>query len=205
MESDKSKGKRGRPKKLVTKIEVSDGIKRKRGRPSKSIPGENNIKIKKESVPKEIVIEEVYVPPKILRRKRVFIFDKRVFHEFANKYNGDVIIMGYVFDKLMRMYIDDKMDIPLIDIKYYYEWCRGNPPIEPLEEKELASSQAIVRGIPLRYRYPMLIDKDLYTEFERKCKTYYSQFVANELVKMMLNDKNKINIDTSKYREWCTI
>jgi hypothetical protein len=206
MEIDKAKGKRGRPRKPVTEVVISDGAKRKRGRPSKQIvDGESNIKIKKSIIPKEDVIEEEYIPPKILRNKRVFRFDKRVFHMFANKYQGDIVVMGYVFDILMRMYIDNKIALPHIDEKYYNEWWKGSPLLEPLEEKELSSSHAIIRGVPVQYKYPMLVDRDLFTEFEKKCKSIYSPYVTNELVKMLMDEKNKIVIDTSRYREWCTI
>jgi len=204
METDKIKGKRGRPRKLVTEIKVTDGVKRSRGRPPK-IDGEGNIKVKK-VVPKEdVIIEEEYIPPKVLRNKRVFRFDKRVFHMFANKYQGDIVVMGYVFAILMKMYIDGKVTLPQIDDKYYNAWWNGSPPLEPLEERELSTSHAIMRGVPVQYKYPMLIDRDLFNEFEKKCKNIYSPYVANELVKMLLDDKYKINIDTSKANEWCTI
>jgi hypothetical protein len=205
MESDKPKGKRGRPRKIVTETQTTiSSVKRKRGRPSKSpVDGENNIKIKKVAV-EQPVIEDAYVPPTILRRKRVFNFDKRVFHMFSAKYNGDIVIMGYVFDILMKMYMDKKITLPVIDEKYYSEWCKGTLVIEPLEEKEISTSHAMMRGIPIQYKYPMVIDKDLYNEFEKKCNRY-SQYITNELVKMLLDEKNKINIDISKYKEWCTI
>jgi hypothetical protein len=202
MESDKFKGKRGRPRKVVDITKpVIPLTKRGRGRPSKVINGEKNIKIKKEVI--EPIIEEVYVQPKILRRKRVFRFDKRIFHAFANKYSGDIVIMSYVFDILMRMYLNNKIIFP-IDDKYYYKWCEGTPSIEPLEEKELSTSHAMMRGMPVQYKYPMIVDKDLYDEFEIKCKRY-PLFITNELVKMLLDEKNKITIDTSKYKDWCTI
>jgi hypothetical protein len=107
MKSDKKKGKRGRPKKLVLKIstpveETVDGesnieiiapeIKRKRGRPAKLSTQVSDKVVKEKDLP---AVEEEYIQPKILRRKRVFRFDKRVFHQFAKKYNGDIVIMSF--------------------------------------------------------------------------------------------------------------
>jgi hypothetical protein len=206
MEIEKPKGKRGRPKKIVTDIVKEPKVKRGRGRPSSkpkdTVSGEKNIKIKE---PEIEPLEEIYIPPKILRKKRVFTFDKKVFHAFVQKYGGDIIIMSYVFDNLMRLYIHDKIMLPSIDDAYYREWCKGPfPGLEPIEEKELSTSHAIMRGIPLQYKYPLLIEEDIFNMFQKKCKIY-SLFVANLLVQMLLDEKNKINIDTSKYKEWCIL
>jgi hypothetical protein len=102
----------------------------------------------------------------------------------------------------MRLYNEKKIDIPVIDTKYYTEWFQGNPLLEPIVEKELASTNAMLRGIPVQYKYSLLIDKEMFDKFENGCKLY-CQYVANELVKMLLD--NKVEIDTAKYKDWCTL
>ena len=214
MKSATKKGKRGRPKKVtiqITKSTIEEPIigeenieivvpeiKRKRGRPAKVAKGEEVVKSKELMA----AVEEDYVQPTIMRKKRVFRFDKKVFHQFAKKYNGDIVIMSYVFDRLMRLYNEKKLDIPAINNKYYTEWFQGNPLLEPIEEKELASTNAMLRGIPVQYKYSLLVDKEMYDKFERDSKVY-SQYVSNELVKMLLD--NKVTIDTAKYKEWCIL
>jgi hypothetical protein len=229
MKSGIKHGKRGRPKKVQPKVDAvtpkpleyvikKDGveidmnqpltvdispIKRGRGRPPKSgvIKGEMNITIKPQSKG-EIISTEDYVQPQILRKKRVFRFDKRLFHQFAQKYNGDIVIMSYVHDRMMQMFLNGKIKIPTIDETYYHEWCKMTPPIEPVTEKEISSDNAFMRGIPVQYKYSLLIDEDMFWRFEKGCKRY-PQFISNELLKQMLNEG--IEIDTSKYREWCTV
>lgn len=175
-------------------------IKRGRGRPARisSTPGEKNSKITTD----QTVLMEDYILPTILRKKRVFRFDKRLFHQFAKKYDGDIVIMSYVYDRLMWMFINDKIKIPSINETYYHEWCKMTPPIEPVTEKEISSDNAFMRGIPIQYKYSLLIDEDMFWRFEKSCKRY-PQFISNELLKQMLNEN--IYIDTSKYKEWCTI
>lgn len=208
MEVEKKVGKRGRPRKIITEP-IEPVIKRKRGRPSKTISGENNIKMKKSSVDKEVddTEEEVYTPPTILRKKRVFRFDKKVFHDFVKRYNGDILVMSYVIDQLMKLYNDDKIKVLSDKNAYYYKWVLFNPPLEPLEENDISSSNALMKGIPLQYRYPILINEDLYIIFEKKCDKsgLFFPYVMNELVKILLDEKNKINIDITKYREWCIL
>lgn len=202
---DEIKKKRGRPSKPKVigeeNIEIKDQllIKKKRGRPSK--PG-NSIIEKNDGGQSRFIEEEIYIQPKILRKKRVFRFDKSVFHTFSKKYEGDIVIMSYVFDKLMRMYIDKKIKIPKIDEIYYAEWCKGNPLLEPIEEREISATQAFIRGVPLQYKYPLLIDEEVFSKFEYISKRY-PQYISNALVKMLLDDN--INISTSKYKEWCIL
>ena len=224
MKSGIKQGKRGRPQKKIdvtpkplevkTKDVVIDAkpvsvistlapVKRGRGRPPKSgvVKGEMNITIK--SQPKEdVVVVDDYVQPTILRKKRVFRFDKRLFHQFAQKYNGDIVIMSYVHDRMMQMFTNGKITIPTINDTYYHEWCRMTPPLEPLMEKEISSDNAFMRGIPVQYKYPLLIDEDMFWRFEKSCKKY-PQYISNELLKKMLNED--IKIDISKYKEWCTV
>jgi len=223
MKSGIKYGKRGRPKKVNIDtpkplelkkdsvmidmnhpIMIETPIKRGRGRPPKLsiIKGEMNITIK--SQPKEEVVSvEDYIQPKILRKKRVFRFDKRLFHQFAQRYNGDIVIMSYVYDRLMQMFINNKLKILTIDESYYHEWCGGGAPsIEPVVEKEISSANAFMRGIPVQYKYSLLIDEDMFTKFESCCKRY-PQYISNELLKRLIDDN--INIGTSKYKEWCTI
>ena len=205
MISGKPKGKRGRPKKVVTDIpKVTDGIKKKRGRPSKlgDVKGIENIEVvdKVKSVSDEV--EESYIPPKIERRNRVFRFDKKVFHAFAKKYGYDISKMSYVFDMLMRLYSNKTVDIPKLDEKYYRRWWQGSPPIEPIYEKELVSSHALMRGVPVQYKYSLLIDPEIFAVFEKSCKLY-SPYVSNELVKMVIDDK--VTIDMSKCDTWCVL
>jgi len=218
MKSDKKKGKRGRPKKIHTKIEeviiktkpvkvigeenisiITPEVKRKRGRPAKVNKDEGGIKVKESPI-----LEEEYIQPKILRKKRVFRFDKQKFHEFAKRYEGNLVIMSFVFDRLMQKYIDHKIKIPIINEPYYSEWCKDSPPIEPVEEKEISSHNAFVRGVPMQYKYSLLIDEEVFSKFEQSCKRY-PPYISNELLKMLLDEKNNINISTSKYREWCTL
>jgi len=224
MKSTKKTGKRGRPKKIQPKVEeiitkplvlkkedvidvepisVDTPIKRGRGRPPKSVivNGEENITIKPHI--EEPIIEEEYIQPKVMRKKRVFRFDKRVFHQFAKKYDGDIVIMSYVYDRLMRMYVDKKLKIPTIDEVYYGAWCNGGtPPIEPIVEREISSSHALLKGVPLQYKYPLLIDEEMFARYEKSCDRY-PQYISNELVKRLLDDN--INISTSKYKEWCIL
>ena len=214
MKSATKKGKRGRPKKVtiqITKSTIEEPIigeenieivvpeiKRKRGRPAKSTKSEEVIK----SNESPALIVEDYVQPTVMRKKRVFRFDKKVFHQFAKKYNGDIVIMSYVFDRLMRLYNEGKINIPIISNKYYTEWFQGNPLLEPIEEKELAFTNAMLRGVPVQYKYSLLVDKEMYDKFEKESKIY-PQYVSNELVKMLLD--NKVTIDTTKYKEWCIL
>ena len=184
-------------------VSIVSPFKRGRGRPPKSgaIKHEMNINIKSQL--KEVAVStEDYIQPQILRKKRVFRFDKRLFHQFAQKYNGDIVIMSYVYDKLMQMFVNNKIKIPTIDESYYHEWCSGTPSIEPATEREISSANAFMRGIPVQYKYSLLIDEDMFSKFERSCKRY-PQYISNELLKKLIDDN--INIPTSKYKEWCTV
>lgn len=214
METEKKTGKRGRPRKIITEP-VVPVIKRKRGRPPKDtvvekvvIDDEDNIVVKKEKVGDITESEEdIYIPPKILRKIHVLRFDKNLFHSFVNKYNGDIVIMSYIFDQLMRMYLDGRIVLDIKKDDYYYKWVLFRPVIEPIEDN-ISSTHGLLRGIPTQYRYHLLVDKDdIYDRYEHICykKDIYPPYVTNELVKAFMNEKNKINIDITKYREWCAL
>jgi len=200
MKTDKKKGKRGRPRKHPIKIETEPAIKRGRGRPPKVKDLKNIEMVKK----KEDIKEENYVEPKIHRKIRVFRFDRSIFHAFAKKFNGDLITMSYIVDKLMSKYLDHKIKIDKMDksFKYYREWCKGSPPLEPVGSNDLAQASAVSRGIPLQYKYSLIIDEDTYNKFQ-KHYDYYPPFLINILVKMYLNEENKISIDIRKASGWC--
>ena len=131
MKDDNKKGKRGRPRKTPAIMEKKvDGaeniiIKKGRGRPRKATSGDKVIIDKPMKDDVDVVIPDDYVPPKIQRKKRVFIFEKKVFHAFANKYKGDIVVMSYVFDNLMRMYINKKINLPVIDEDIWWKFERS--------------------------------------------------------------------------------
>lgn len=199
MKTDKKKGKRGRPRKHPIKIETEPVIKRGRGRPPK-VKGLKNIEMVKK---KEDIKEEIYVEPKIHRKIRVFRFNKSIFHSFAKKFNGDIIVMSYVVNRLLEMYMGGKLKVDIRNTNYV-EWCKGSPPIEPVGSNDLAQAQAVTRGIPLQYKYSLIIDENIFNKFERTSRCY-PQFIVNTLVKMYLSEENKINIDISKSKKWFDI
>jgi len=203
MKSEKKTGKRGRPRKNPIKP-VETGPKRKRGRPPKMEGGRQN----KTDVVARPIVEE-YVEPKILRKKRVFTFDKNIFHTLSKKFNGDIIKISYVINEIMKLYTLNKIDINYKSYsnEFYSEWCKGSPPIEPLIITEISQSQAVYRGIPLQYKYPIIIDEKVWTSFEKSSRIY-TQFLINKLVQMYLDEKNSklfISIDVNKAQGWCNI
>lgn len=147
---------------------------------------------------------EEYKEPILHRKIRVFRFDRSIFHSFAKKFNGDIITMSYIVDTLMIKYLDKKIKINPINktLKYYQEWCKGSPPLEPVGSNDLAQASAVSRGIPLQYKYSLIIDEATYNKFQSN-NDYYPQFLINILVKMYLNEEIKINIDTKKVYGWC--
>jgi hypothetical protein len=223
MKTDKKKGKRGRPRKHPIVEKVKSDIKRGRGRPPKNIEGFENIKYSKDDTPvskgngmstwilahpeeyaemckadKEKL--EEYKEPKLHRNIRVFRFDRSVFHAFSKKFNGDIIVMSYIINRLMEMYINKK--IKLQNKNNYYEWCKGSPPLEPVGFNDLAQAHAVTRGVPLQYKYSLIIDREVFHKFEKDSECY-PQFIINSLVKMYLDSGDKINIDMKKASGWC--
>jgi hypothetical protein len=214
MQDDNTKGKRGRPRKTPVIKEKVDGdenivIKKGRGRPKK-LGSKEKVIIDKplKGEIEDIIIPDDYIPPKIQRKSRVFNVEKKLFHKFADRYNGDIIVMSYVFDSLMRMYINKKI-MPKIDEQYYRLYCNHHPalqpPLEPIREKDIHTSHAIMSGVSLYYKYPLIIDEEIWWKFEKTCTNYYSQFIVNEILKMLLDDANKINIDITKANIWCIL
>lgn len=204
MKKEKGTGKRGRPRKNPIKP-VDTGPKRKRGRPPKVTGGRQQ----KDKVEVIVPVEEEYVEPKILRKKRVFTFDKNIFHTLSKKFNGDIIKISYVINEIMKLYTSNKIDInhKSYSNEFYNEWCKGGPPIEPLIITEISQAQAVSRGIPLRYKYPVIIDEKTWTSFEKSSRIY-PQFLINKLVQMYLDEKNSklfIDIDINKAHGWCNI
>lgn len=197
MKTEKNKGKRGRPRKHPIKTEIEPTMKRGRGRPPK-IKNIENIKVKDG---KETFIEEAYIEPKIHRKIRVFRFDRSIFHSLSKKFGGDIIIMSYVVNRLMEMYINNKLKVDNKGTNYF-EWCKGSPLLEPVGTNDLAQAHAVTRGIPLQYKYSLIIDEDIFHKFE-KCSSCYPQFVMNSLVKMYLDSGDKISIDIRKAYGWC--
>jgi len=208
MEKVKGTGKRGRPRKNPIKL-IETGPKRKRGRPSKSgkkiIEGSENIII--------TPTEEIYIEPKLLRKKRVFRFDKSLFHNLSHKMDGDIIKVSYVVSELMRLYTENKLKIDekSYSTDYYNEWCKGNPPLEPLIINSISQENAVLRGIPLQYKYPIIIDEFVFSAFEASAigKRFYPPFVSNKLLQMYLDENNKLFMDRhihiSKADLWCKL
>lgn len=225
MKTDKKKGKRGRPRKHPVVEKIKSDIKRGRGRPSKKSKIESLENIEYINTDKKgkgmstwiLTHPEEYAEmckadrenleykePKIYRKIRVFRFDRSIFHSFAKKFNGDIITMSYVVDAIMLKYLDKKIKINPIDkkLKYYQEWCKGSPPLEPVGSNDLAQASAVSRGIPLQYKYSLIIDETTYDKLQSH-NDYYPPFLINILVKMYLNGEIKINIDTKKVSGWC--
>jgi hypothetical protein len=224
MKTDKKKGKRGRPRKNPITEKIKSDIKRGRGRPPKSkIDGMENIDINKtkgsgmstwilshpeeynkmcvkdrENIEKREL--EEYIEPKIYRKTRVFRFDRSIFHAFSKKFKGNIIEMSYVANRLMEMYINKKIKIENKNTNYG-EWCKGNPPLEPVGFNDLAQAHAVARGIPLQYKYSLIIDEEIFWKFEKDSK-FYPQFIMNQLVKTYLDSDGKISIDIRKANGW---
>jgi len=222
MKTDKKKGKRGRPRKHPVVEKIKSDIKRGRGRPSKTpkIEGLENIEYVDTSKkgrgmstwilthPEEYAemckadrenLE--YKEPKLHRKIRVFRFNKSIFHSFAKKFDGDIIVMSYIVNRLLEMYMSGKLKVDTRNTNYV-EWCKGSPPIEPVGSNDLAQAQAVTRGIPLQYKYSLIIDENIFNKFERTSRCY-PQFIVNTLVKMYLDSEDKISIDIRKASGWC--
>lgn len=203
MEKKKGARGRGRPRKNPIKS-VENGPKRKRGRPSKTlkVKGSENIIV---STPE---IEEIYVEPKLLRKKRVFRFDRSLFHTFAHRFNGDIIKMSYIINELMKLYMEKKIKIDwkLVSSQYYDAWSKGSPLLEPLVLNELAQAHAVSHGIPLQYKYSIVIDENVFTAFENKAEKY-PPFIINKLLQLYMDEKNKVFMDKhikeDKTEGWC--
>jgi hypothetical protein len=196
MKTEKKKGKRGRPRKHPIKTETEPTIKRSRGRPPK-VQNLENIEIKNVA---ELPAEEIYIEPKIHRNIRVFRFDRSVFHALSKKFDGDIIIMSYVVNRLMEMYINKK--IKLQNKNNYYKWCDSSPLLEPVGFNDLAQAHAVSRGVPLQYKYNLIIDREVFHKFEKDSECY-PQYLLNSLVKMYLDSGDKISIDIRKANGWC--
>ena len=100
------------------------------------------------------------------------------------------------------------MDPKSYKVEYYSEWVKGNPPLEPLVPNEIAQSSAVIRGIPLQYKYSLIIDEVTFTAFEKVSQCYYP-FLLNKLLQMYLEEKNRAFMDKyikpDKSEGWCNV
>jgi hypothetical protein len=205
------KRKRGRPKNPNKKIRQPGG---KRGRPfkdpekaleSKRIKKEikEKITVVGESVEageldeEEVILkeEELYIAPKIERKIRVIRLDYKVFHGLNDMVKGDIVRLSYIVNRLMQIYSEKPTKFKIQKGENYYTWCSKNADIEPMVITEFARESTMVSGIPLQYRYPVMIDDVTASTFENVAtRSMYHMYILNELVKLYVEGKIKVSM-----------
>lgn len=180
--------------------------KRKRGRPRKYPPIDKSIVKRSRGRPKKqnSVAQDVekYVPLKRDLRTYQTRFDKKIFMELVKRFKGDLCAISYVIDQCMKEYIKNPRVMQL-DKLLQSKWSfQTNVIKQPFSDNELTLARFVIGGVPLQYKYLIIIDYDIYSQFESASykNSIYSTFLLNELVKLYIN--GKLNIITEGAESW---
>jgi hypothetical protein len=93
----------------------------------------------------------------------------------------------------MQQYIEKTNGFKIHKNETYAIWHSRTTGIEPLVIEEFARESAITAGVPLQYKYPILIDDVVMSKFQRITNgIIYYMYVLNELVKLYIDGKIKV-------------